>query len=208
MAPPLPTSLHLGDLGLRLPTRADTDAVVAACQDPEIPRWTRVPSPYGVAEAHTWFELAEAERAAGDGLHLLITDGDALLGSAGLAGLDWPGGVAEVGYWVAADARGRGVAGRALEVVSGWALQQGFHRLFADVMVGNHASERVLYKVGFQREGVQRSMPAGACGCDASARIDIAVWSLVAGDEAAARLETLPIVADHLTSGPGTASSP
>jgi RimJ/RimL family protein N-acetyltransferase len=193
MAPALPTALQHGNLVLRLPTRADTEAVVAACQDPEIPRWTRVPSPYGVAEAHTWFELAEAERAAGDGLHLLITEGDALLGSTGLAGLDWPGGVAEVGYWVAAEARGRGVAGRALEVVAGWALQQGFQRLFADVIVGNDASERVLEKVGFQREGVQRSMPAGTCGTDPAARIDIAVWSLVAVDAAAARLRALSV---------------
>jgi RimJ/RimL family protein N-acetyltransferase len=195
MALPLPTALQHGNLVLRLPTRADTDAVVAACQDPEIPRWTRVPSPYGVAEAHTWFELAEAERAAGDGLHLLITERATLLGSVGIVGLDWPGGVAEVGYWVSAEARGRGVARRALEIVAAWGLQQGFRRLFADVIVGNDASERVLEKVGFQREGVQRSMPAGSCGTDPAARIDIAVWSLVQGDEAASRLAALPVAA-------------
>jgi RimJ/RimL family protein N-acetyltransferase len=195
MAPALPTALQHGDLVLRLPTRADTDAVVSACQDPEIPRWTRVPSPYGVAEAHTWFELAEAERAAGDGLHLLITEQGSLLGSVGIVGLDWPGGVAEVGYWVSAEARGRGVAGRALEVVAGWGLQQGFRRLFADVIVGNDASERVLEKAGFRREGVQRSMPAGSCGTDPAARIDIAVWSLIAGDETASRLVSLPVTA-------------
>jgi RimJ/RimL family protein N-acetyltransferase len=193
MAPPLPTTLRHADLVLRLPTRADTDAVVSACQDPEIPRWTRVPSPYGVDEAHMWFELAAGEQAAGDGLHLLITEHEVLLGSVGIVGLDWPGGVAEVGYWVSAEARGRGVAGRALEVVAGWGLQQGFQRLYADVIVGNDASERVLEKVGFQREGVQRSMPALACGIDPAARIDIAVWSLVAGDEAAARLIALPV---------------
>ena len=197
MPPSLPTALRHGDLVLRLPTRADTDAVVAACQDPEIPRWTRVPSPYGIVEAHAWFELAEAERAAGEGLHLLITEGDVLMGSVGIVGLDWPGGVAEVGYWVSAEARGRGVAGRALEVVAGWGLQQGVRRLFADVIVGNRASERVLEKVGFQREGVQRSMPAGTCGTEPAARIDIAVWSLVAGDEAAARLSAAPVGAER-----------
>jgi RimJ/RimL family protein N-acetyltransferase len=195
MTPPLPTVLRHGELVLRLPTRADTEAVVAACQDPEIPRWTRVPSPYGVAEAHTWFELAAAEHAAGDGLHLLITEHDVLLGSVGIVELDWPGGVAEVGYWVSAAARGRGVAGRALGIVAGWGLQQGFQRLYADVIVGNDASERVLERAGFQREGVQRSMPALACGTDPAARIDVAVWSLVAGDEAAARLSALPITA-------------
>jgi hypothetical protein len=36
-------------------------------------------------------------------------------------------------------------------------------------------------------------MPAGSCGTDPAARIDIAVWSLVTGDEAAARLITLPV---------------
>jgi RimJ/RimL family protein N-acetyltransferase len=195
MPAPLPTALQHGDLVLRLPTRADTEAVVAACQNPEVPRWTRVPSPYGQAEAHTWFELAAAEQAAGEGLHLLITEHGALLGSVGIVGLDWTGKVAEVGYWVSAEARGRGVAGRALEVVAAWALQQGLQRLYADVIVGNDASERVLEKAGFQREGVQRSMPPVGSGADPDARIDIAVWSLIAGDEVADRLVGLPVVA-------------
>ena len=33
-------------LTLRPPQLSDADALVAACQDPEIPRWTNVPSPY------------------------------------------------------------------------------------------------------------------------------------------------------------------
>ena len=38
--------LRDGDLTLRPPRPDDADAVTAACQDPEIPRWTLVPSPY------------------------------------------------------------------------------------------------------------------------------------------------------------------
>ena len=93
----------------------DVPAIVAACQDPEIPRWTAVPSPYTEADARAWLESDEEEsfavvdRASGE-----------LLGSIGVRYLD--GGIGEVGYWVKQEARGRGVATRALGLVARWAL--------------------------------------------------------------------------------------
>jgi RimJ/RimL family protein N-acetyltransferase len=50
----LPT-LRDGDLVLRPKRPDDLDAVTAACQDPEIPRWTFVPSPYTRADAEAYF---------------------------------------------------------------------------------------------------------------------------------------------------------
>jgi len=45
-----------GVVRLRLHADSDVPAIVAACQDPEIPRWTRVPEPYGEADARGWLE--------------------------------------------------------------------------------------------------------------------------------------------------------
>ena len=42
-----------GGVRLRLIAEADLPVIVAACQDPEIPRWTRVPDPYGESEARS-----------------------------------------------------------------------------------------------------------------------------------------------------------
>ena len=40
-----------GTVLLRPPTLADVPAVTAACQDPDIARWTIVPSPYAISDA-------------------------------------------------------------------------------------------------------------------------------------------------------------
>ena len=61
----LPT-LRDGDLVLRPKRPEDADALTAACQDPEIPRWTFVPSPYTRADAEA---LPRPQRRGGGGRH-------------------------------------------------------------------------------------------------------------------------------------------
>lgn len=149
-----------GVVALRLPRLADVPALVVACDDPEIARWTFVPSPYG-PEHGAGFVLAAAGGAAtGSDLMLVAVDAasDELLGAIGLH--DIGGGEAEVGYWVAASARGRGVASRALALAVGHAFGSlGLHRLQADVLAGNDASLRILERAGFAREGLRRARP-------------------------------------------------
>ncbi|MGH2981513.1 MAG: GNAT family N-acetyltransferase, partial [Solirubrobacterales bacterium] len=42
-------------------------ALVAACRDPLIPRFTRVPDGYGEADARAWIKESERQRKAGSG---------------------------------------------------------------------------------------------------------------------------------------------
>jgi RimJ/RimL family protein N-acetyltransferase len=156
---------------LRPLDKSDVPAIVAACQDSEIPRWTAVPSPYTEADARAWLESDEEEsfavvdRASGE-----------LLGSIGVRYLD--GGIGEVGYWVKREARGRGVATRALGLVARWALVEkrlGRFQLRADV--ANEPSQRVAEKAGFVREGVLRSALAFK-----GERHDVVMYSLVPDD--------------------------
>ena len=104
-------------------------------------------------------------------------DGD-LLGSIGvrhLAGLE--AGTSEVGYWVKREARGRGVATRALRLVSAWALEQpGIERLQLRADVENGPSQRVAENAGFRREGVVRSARYNA---RMGRRVDFALYSLL-----------------------------
>ena len=60
---------------------------------------------------------------------------------------------------VAPDARGRGVATRVARLLAEHAFSLGVERVAAYVNVGNVASERVLQRAGFTREGVVRSLP-------------------------------------------------
>ncbi|WP_436314994.1 GNAT family N-acetyltransferase [Streptomyces bauhiniae] len=68
-------------------------------------------------------------------------------------------GRAEVGYWTAARARGRGVAPRALTALTGWAFEQGLTRLELLHQMDNTASCRVALKCGYERAGVLPAAP-------------------------------------------------
>ena len=41
-----------------MPTEADVDAITEAAQDPEVPRWTTLPSPYARADAEQFIAKA------------------------------------------------------------------------------------------------------------------------------------------------------
>ena len=150
----LPT-LHDGDLVLRPKRLDDLDAITAACQDPEIPRWTFVPSPYSRADAEAYFVRSTEEAAAGTAINLVAVDAqDRLLGSFGLMELDLEPGYGEIGYWVVADARGRGVATRGVRMLADWAREElGLTKIDVLPHKDNAPSRRVAEKAGFRDTG-------------------------------------------------------
>jgi RimJ/RimL family protein N-acetyltransferase len=150
----LPT-LRDGDLVLRPKRPDDIDAIIAACQDPEIPRWTFVPSPYTRADAEAFMARSAEEEAAGKAVDLLAVDPhDGLLGSFSLMELDLERGYGEIGYWVAAEARGRGIATRAVRLLADWGREQ-LALTKIDVLPhkDNAPSRRVAEKAGFRDTG-------------------------------------------------------
>ncbi len=69
-------TLRDGDLVLRPATPADADAVTAACQDPEIARWTSVPSPLHARRRRVRSSAsAPTRRRPAASIHLLAVDG-------------------------------------------------------------------------------------------------------------------------------------
>ena len=62
---------------------------------------------------------------------------------------------AYVGYWIDVEHQGRGLMTEAVRATTTFAFRTvGLHRLQAAVMPRNPASQRVLEKVGFRREGM------------------------------------------------------
>jgi RimJ/RimL family protein N-acetyltransferase len=164
---------------LRVPTDDDVDAITAACQDPQIPRFTRVPSPYTRADALRYVADAVAGWEVGTSRALVMCDArtGALLGSIGLLAHE-PFEVSEIGYWVAAEARRRGVASRAVRLLSTWALTNlGILRLQLVTHVDNVASQGVAERAGFTREGVLRSYATMGCGL-----ADVVMFSMLPTD--------------------------
>jgi len=86
------------------------------------------------------------------------TSQDTVIGRLALRAIDTGQGRAECAYWIRPEARGNGVAGRALSALAAWAFDEaGFHRLFLVHSTANEASCRVASKAGFVPEGVERS---------------------------------------------------
>ena len=106
---------------------------------------------------------AASEWLAGIRAELTILVGGEFAGGIGLFN-DTFSRQAMVGYSMLPEFRGRGVATRAVRLLSAWAFEIGVKRLAAGTLTDNVASQRVLAKAGFVREGIQRSRFEGPGG--------------------------------------------
>ncbi|GAA0421508.1 GNAT family protein [Streptomyces luteireticuli] len=154
-----------GDLrghGLRLRTwyPHETDAVLRGVTDPDFLRWNvpRLPVK-DAADAAQWIRArAEGWERNAFGAYC-IADGstDAPLGDVFLNLLNPLQRIGGVGYWVLPEARGRGVARHALELITRWGFDSvGLHRIELGHAVGHEASCRIAARVGYAVEGTQR----------------------------------------------------
>ena len=153
---------------------------------------------YGPEEAMAWIEGQWRRRQDGAGLSFAIAEADSgeALGAIGLNARPQPGTVPAghpdglvfepqrrtvgIGYWVLAHARRRGLATHAVALVARWAIAEaGIVRIEALVEPDNIASQRVVERCGFQREGLLRAYLEPELDGE---RADAYVYSLIAGD--------------------------
>jgi RimJ/RimL family protein N-acetyltransferase len=105
------------------------------------------------ADKRAWAEGTSAEFACTE-----PADDGAIIGGASIYDIEAAVGRASVGYWVAAHARGRGVATHAVELLARWAFEElAVVRLQLTCGPDNPASQRVAAKAGFTREALLRS---------------------------------------------------
>jgi ribosomal-protein-serine acetyltransferase len=98
-----------------------------------------------------------AQFAARDGLACAILEKGEMAGVAGLHRIDWPNRRTSLGYWVAADRQGRGLATRAASALVDYALGElGLNHVEIACAPGNLRSRAVPERLGFKREGVLR----------------------------------------------------
>ena len=152
-------ALTTSRLVLRGITEADVPALFEIFSDGEVMRyWSRPPMTsmdharalvteiQGHWQARTLFQWGVTERAGG-----------ALVGTCTLYRWDRVHARAEVGYALRKDRWGRGLATEAVGAVLDFGFDRmGLHRVGADTDPRNTASARVLERLGFQREGLQR----------------------------------------------------
>jgi RimJ/RimL family protein N-acetyltransferase len=153
-----PVTLTTDRLLLRTPTRRDTETVLAAVQDPDILRWTTIPSPYLVEHAQGFTEQLVPEGWANDTMFtwgIFLPEGEDLVGMLGLSMRS--GGMAEIGYWATKEHRGNGYVTEAVLAASRWAFTLPVDRVEWRAEVGNQPSRAVAERAGFVVEGVLRS---------------------------------------------------
>ena len=135
----------------------DIPAMVTAHRDPVMRQWLRHPVATADEARHV-IRTRRADSDAGTGFSFAVllagpgVSGD-LVGSVSIRGLADAAASGEVGYWVTAPARGRGIAPRAVDAVSEWAFRlprrRPLERLELLHSVGNAASCRVAEKARF-----------------------------------------------------------
>jgi len=145
-------------IALRRWDESDIEDSVVACSDPEVIRWIpRIPTPYSEQDAREFLALADNGWEDGRSFSFAITE-RASGRTVGSIGVTVSGAIGEVGYFVFPGYRRRGIAERALELVSRWALGElELARLQLTVMLGNITSARLAEKAGFKREGILRA---------------------------------------------------
>lgn len=170
---------------LRAPTVVDVPVITRLCRDPEIQRWTRVPAPYTEADAHHFLSLHADGIAKRSGLHLLAVEAatDDVVGAVGMD-LDFRDYSAEIGYWVAPTARGRGVATRSARMLIDFAFRQlSIRYIKLRAATANPASNAIARGLGFTLEGMSRdAMLIGPTGDPTAPRGDANLWGLRPGE--------------------------
>lgn len=154
-----PLTLTTERLRLRPPTPADTEDIFAACQDPDIQRWTTVPSPYERRHAEDFIGRLAPEGWLHDTEYTFTVEprgGGPVIGA---VSLHHPrSGTWEIGFWTAKEHRGRGYTAETVTALSRWAFTEaGVDRVEWRAEVGNAGSRAVAEKAGFVVEGVLRA---------------------------------------------------
>lgn len=146
----------------------DIPEVLRCCQDPEIQRWTTVPTPYRVCDAEKFVReiTLNGRRLGTDAIFgVFLRETGQIAGAAGVHGItanspQGPGMTrhGEIGYWAAPDTRCRGYLTEAVREIARWSFEElGLHRLVWQAYDGNAGSRRVAEKAGFRIFGMQRA---------------------------------------------------
>ena len=171
---------------LRPVVSGDAEDIYKAMQDPEIPKFTTLPADYPLDLA---IDLASNKTVACHAnksqLYFAMEDSRLALqpnypyknGFAGVISLhsiDLPNHRAEIGYWLAKEARGMHVGTNAAIAITEYGLMtMGFHRIDGIVNVANEPSKKMLLNAGYEYEGIMKKFATRPDGT----QIDMALFA-------------------------------
>jgi RimJ/RimL family protein N-acetyltransferase len=164
-------TLSDGVITLRPWSRDDARFIADASADPAIRRYSLphdrrghpIP-PLSIADAAfviddfaaNWQAFAATGRPSGVAFAIVDASSGEVTGMCGVD--DWSKeDVAQIGYWLAPNARRRGYMTRAVILLTRWLFELGAARVFLTIVAGNEASVEVARRAGFAYEGTMRA---------------------------------------------------
>jgi RimJ/RimL family protein N-acetyltransferase len=169
-----------GVVRLRLGSDADVERITAFVQDPDVIRWTTIPAGQDSEAMRGWMQRGMAGMATGTDVSLVIADAatDEPLGTIGLHEINRAAERAVAGYVLSLEARGKGLARRALRLICAFAFDDlRLARVEVTIEAENRASRATAESVGFREEGALRSYMRIA-----GERRDMLMYGLLPGD--------------------------
>ncbi|HPF12981.1 MAG: GNAT family N-acetyltransferase [Planctomycetes bacterium] len=151
-----PPTLTTDRLELRPLIEADAAWIETLAGDLEVAKTTRLPHPYPPGLAAKFVARQAATPRAELNFAMIRQTDRAPLGVMGFVRFDgsW---CAEIGYWVGRPYWGRGFAGEAAKALVRHGFEAlGLHKIVGSCVHTNQASMRILERLGFVREGIQR----------------------------------------------------
>jgi ribosomal-protein-alanine N-acetyltransferase len=151
-------TLTTSRLVLRQPKPGDADDIFVFRSDPEVQKYNGVPMT-DIAEYQHMLQFSRDQFAAREGLlwAVVLREEQKVVGLVGFS-YDSYHARASLGYDIAREYWGRGIASEALEAVLRFGFEQlALNRIEAETIVDNLPSVRVLEKLGFEREGVRKA---------------------------------------------------
>ena len=150
----------LDDIYLVQMAKEDIPPLASAINDKSVSDNTStIPYPYTLNDAQAFFSLAQnRKQEAGYHVDWLIKNSNQVIGGIGLLCQDgFHSHRTELGYWVAVDYRNQGIVSASLKTLIKYIFEHlHFVRLEANTYCDNIASQKVLEKNGFLREGLLR----------------------------------------------------
>jgi len=150
--------ISFGEFCIRSYEYSDQDALVKYANNKNVSRLLRdkFPFPYTKTDAETWLIHACNQEIE---TNFVIANEKELIGAIGInLQEDVNRFSAEIGYWLGEPYWGKGITTRALIIFSEYAIKNfNLNRIYAYVFEGNPASEKVLLKAGYKKEGTLRN---------------------------------------------------
>ena len=159
-ADPYPEALPIGPGAVLRPfaesDAAELTAAIAANRE-HLSRWLPWAESHGFEDSVSYLARKRAQIEANDGFEGAIVLDGRIVGAAGFHGVDWLNRSSSSGYWLAAEAVGRGLMSGTVRALLDHAFGVwDLHRVVIEAAVDNARSRAVAERLGLRQEGVLR----------------------------------------------------